>query len=123
MGWHKRPDDEVLFTNIHEPNDIQRVITRMKDVTSQLNRPGGMKSIVIGMPNTGKSSMLNAIRRHGTNRKCLFSDCFLIIGKAVATSSQAGLTRVISNVVKVIDDPPIFMNDSPGTLFQIQGLQ
>lgn len=123
MGWHKRPDDEVLFTNIHEPNDIQRVITRMKGIANQLDRPGGMKSIIIGMPNTGKSSMLNAIRRHGTNRKCLFSDCVLIIGKAVATSSQAGLTRAISNVIKVIDDPPVYMNDSPGTLFQIEGLQ
>ena len=38
----------------------------------------------------------------------------LILGKAVRTSSQAGLTRTISNVIKVVDDPPIYMSDSPG---------
>ena len=38
----------------------------------------------------------------------------LILGKAVRTSSQAGLTRAISNVIKVVDDPPIYMSDSPG---------
>ena len=39
---------------------------------------------------------------------------YLILGKAVATSSQAGLTRGISNVIKVVDNPPIYMSDSPG---------
>lgn len=60
-----------MFTNIHEPNDILNVIGRMKEIAGRLNRKGGMKSIVIGMPNTGKSSMLNVIRRHATDRKCL----------------------------------------------------
>lgn len=59
-----------MFTNIHEPNDIQRVISRMKEIALQIDRKGGMKSIVIGMPNTGKSSILNVIRRHATDRKC-----------------------------------------------------
>jgi ribosome biogenesis GTPase A len=60
-----------MFTNIYEPSDIQRVILKMKRIAQQLDRKGGMKSIVIGMPNTGKSSMLNVIRRHATDRKCL----------------------------------------------------
>lgn len=59
-----------MFTNIYEPSDILRVIGRMKEIAERLNRKGGMKSIVIGMPNTGKSSMLNVIRRHATDRKC-----------------------------------------------------
>jgi ribosome biogenesis GTPase A len=70
MGWHTRPGDEAIFTNIYEPSDIQRVISRMKRIAEQLDRKGGLKSIVIGMPNTGKSSMLNVIRRHATDRKC-----------------------------------------------------
>ena len=41
----------------------------------------------------------------------------MLIGKAVKTSSQAGLTRAISNVIKVVDDPPIYMSDSPGYKF------
>ena len=60
-----------MFTDIREPSDILRVIARMKEIARKFDRKGGMKSIVIGMPNTGKSSMLNVIRRHATDRKCL----------------------------------------------------
>jgi ribosome biogenesis GTPase A len=104
-----------MFTNIYEPRDIMRVIEKMKDVGRRIGRTGGMKSVVIGMPNTGKSSMLNVIRRHATDRKCSSINVWLMAGKAVKTSSQAGLTRSISNVIKVVDDPLIYMSDSPGT--------
>jgi len=60
-----------MFTNIYEPRDIQRVIDRMKEIARKVDRKGGMKTVVIGMPNTGKSSMLNVIRRHATDRKCV----------------------------------------------------
>jgi ribosome biogenesis GTPase A len=60
-----------MFTNIREPEDIQRVIVGMKEIALGIGRKDGMRSIVIGMPNTGKSSMLNVIRRHATDRKCL----------------------------------------------------
>ena len=59
-----------MFTDIREPSDILRVIARMKEIAREIDRKRGMKSIVIGMPNTGKSSMLNVIRRHATDRKC-----------------------------------------------------
>jgi ribosome biogenesis GTPase A len=104
-----------MFTNIYDPGDILKVIQRMKQIGGQIGRPGGMKTIVIGMPNTGKSSMLNVIRRHATDRKCTCPMTELILGKAVKTSSQAGLTRGISNVIKVVDDPTIYMSDSPGS--------
>ena len=105
-----------MFTNIHHPGDILNVIARMRAIATEVGRKGGMKSIVIGMPNTGKSSMLNVIRRHATHRKCppIFMEYMLIVGKAVRTSSQAGLTRAISGVIKVVDDPLIYMFDSPG---------
>jgi len=61
-----------MFTNVHNPGDILEVIARMKEIALEKERKGGMKSIVIGMPNTGKSSMLNVIRRHATDRKCRF---------------------------------------------------
>jgi len=60
-----------MFTDIREAADIQRVITRMKQIALSINRMDGLRSIVIGMPNTGKSSMLNVIRRHATDRKCI----------------------------------------------------
>jgi GTPase SAR1 family protein len=74
-----------MFTNIYEPNDILNVIGRMKEIAGRLNRKGGMKSIVIGMPNTGKSSMLNVIRRHATDRKC---SSFIKFGTDYRESSE-----------------------------------
>jgi|SRR5579859_2266907 len=59
-----------MFTNIYEPEDIKKVISRMKEIALQVGRETGMKALIIGMPNTGKSSMLNVIRRHATDRKC-----------------------------------------------------
>jgi len=46
----------------------------------------------------------------------------LIVGNAVRTSSQAGLTREVSNVIKVIDDPLVYMSDSPGTFLHLPRL-
>jgi ribosome biogenesis GTPase A len=60
-----------MFTNIYEPEDIKRVIGRMKEIARMVGRENGMKALVMGMPNTGKSSMLNVIRRHATDRKCI----------------------------------------------------
>jgi hypothetical protein len=37
----------------------------------------------------------------------------------VKTSSEAGLTKVVSGVIKVVDDPPIYMSDSPGALLPL----
>lgn len=108
-----------MFTNIYEPEDIRRVIQRMKEIAVQVGRETGMNALVIGMPNTGKSSMLNVIRRLATDRKCIpiFCDNVNFLGNAVRTSSQAGLTREVSNVIKVIDDPLVYMSDSPGISF------
>ena len=56
------------------------------------------------MPNVGKSSVINALRRHAGGRS-----------NAVRVGAQPGLTRNISGI-RVCDSPPMLVLDTPGVL-------
>jgi ribosome biogenesis GTPase A len=62
-----------------------------------------LSMVVVGLPNVGKSSLINALRKLGVNK-----------GKVAQVGPTAGVTQRIQTRVKIHEDPPIYLVDTPG---------
>ncbi|XP_055933400.1 mitochondrial GTPase 1-like [Argiope bruennichi] len=61
--------------------------------------------MVIGIPNVGKSSLINRLRNIHLNRK-----------KASAVGATPGITKSVLEKIKICDDPSIYLFDTPGVV-------
>jgi mitochondrial GTPase 1 len=97
----------VLFSDHTAKRDIKRILQFAKDYSSSSFSLAGLRLMVVGMPNIGKSTLLNALRAMGTGR-----------GKAAITGAQPGVTRKIATGVKIIEgesgEGTVYMLDTPG---------
>ncbi|KAI9772624.1 MAG: Mitochondrial GTPase [Geoglossum simile] len=97
----------VLFSDHRDKKDVRRILNFAKSHAAQKNSLTGMRMLVVGMPNVGKSSLLNALRMVGVGK-----------GKAAYTGAQPGITRKISTGVKIAEGLEegggIYLVDTPG---------
>ncbi|KAF5099391.1 hypothetical protein D0Z00_001670 [Geotrichum galactomycetum] len=102
--WH--PDGNALSVDCNSYSDVRKVLRIAKSMHANVTPapPLGSHLLVTGMPNVGKSTFLNTLRTAGTSIK----------KKAAPTGGMAGVTRSISNEIKISSNPPIYIFDTPG---------
>lgn len=104
--------DKVLFTNCKDQkcDGVRKILPIAKELivnSNRFNRSDNpeLTLMIIGVPNVGKSSLINILRNRHLKKK-----------SAAAVGAVAGITRSVLNRIKISEEPPIYLIDTPGIL-------
>lgn len=130
----RRPPAAVLFTSAFDDATVHQLAAALATVAPQKYKTVGSTCMVCGVPNVGKSSLINALRtnylagarsmvgeREGGRRRG--SEHFAKLarrrkrrkGRVAKVGALPGVTRQVS-LVQVAEAPSIFILDSPGVM-------
>lgn len=103
---------KVIYTNCkdHMCKGVKKIVPTVTDLILNSDRRNRSEErdyclMIIGVPNVGKSSLINALRNRHLHKK-----------GAAHVGAVAGITRSVLNRIKIREEPPIYLIDTPGIL-------
>ncbi|KAB1271652.1 Mitochondrial ribosome-associated GTPase 1 [Camelus dromedarius] len=108
----------VIFTNCVKDENVKQIIPTVMELIGSSYRYHRGENLeycimVIGVPNVGKSSLINSLRRQHLRK-----------GKATRVGGEPGVTRAVMSRIQVCEQPLMFLLDTPGVLApQIQSVE
>ncbi|KAF8882509.1 P-loop containing nucleoside triphosphate hydrolase protein [Gymnopilus junonius] len=108
----KYPHQQLFFASWQRPRDIRDLSEILVNIAKEYPHAMELNVLVIGMPNVGKSTLLNALRNMGIKGRT---------PKALQTSANPGMTRALSTRLKLSLDPLVYAYDSPGVMLPFLG--
>ena len=104
--------EHVVFTNLRDQTckEVTQILPLAIELISNSNRYNrsteqDFSMMVIGVPNVGKSSLINRLRNK-----------YLKKGNASRVGGVAGITRAVLTHIKINEKPLVYLLDTPGIL-------
>lgn len=114
--WHGAKNEDYMFIDCRSRRDCKRIIDEINKIYNGIEDkpPLGLRLIIIGMPNVGKSTLVNTMREVGLRDPEQKDAISTKIRKVAKTGGQPGVTRSTSEIIRLSRDPDLMVYDTPG---------